>query len=82
MLHPGRLAAARFAMGEFSSPAPASSSRNEKFGPVSTDLTAEDVREFADLWEKEYGVRPSDDEAKERAEKLVRFCLLMQLMSL
>lgn len=45
-----------------------------------SDLTTEDVSKFADLWEKEYGVRLSNDEAKERAEKLVRFVLLMQRM--
>lgn len=41
-------------------------------------LSAVDIQEFADLWEREYGVRLSNDEAKERAEKLVHFVLLMQ----
>jgi hypothetical protein len=68
-------------MGDSTSPTPASPSRGDaRLQPIAADLTAEDVREFADLWEREYGVRLSDDEAKERAEKLVRFVLLMQRM--
>jgi hypothetical protein len=68
-------------MGDHTSPTPASPSHGDaRPQPMSADLTAEDVCEFVNLCEKEYGVRLTDDEAKERAEKLVRFVLLMQRM--
>lgn len=68
-------------MGDHTSSIPASSPNGDKrLQSIAAELTAEDVREFADLWQKEYGVRLTDDEARERAEKLVRFVLLMQRM--
>lgn len=61
-------------------PAP-SSKRDKRLQTASPDLTAEEVRAFADLWEKEFGERLNNLEAKERGDRLVRFVLLMQHMS-
>lgn len=54
--------------------------RNDMLRSFAVELSPEDVREFTELWEKEFGERLPDQEAKERAEKLVRFVLLMQRM--
>ncbi len=43
-------------------------------------LSAKDVHKFAAMWKREYGEQLTDDEAKERAERLVHFVLLMQSM--
>lgn len=79
----------RFSMGEDSSVSQAQkrrghsrplSSDGASRQPVTAALTQEDVCGFTQLWEKEFGERLPNDEAKERAEKLVHFVLLMQRM--
>ncbi len=43
-------------------------------------LSVKDVRNFAAMWKREYGEQLTNDEAKERAARLVQFVLLMQSM--